>query len=72
MFYGIAGSLIGSLISITLSLAYKGKINLFFQPIVFINNQITFYLALISLEMIIGIVLGLIASFVGAKRYIKF
>jgi cell division transport system permease protein len=72
MFYGIVGSIVGSFISITLSLIYREQINLFFQPIIFINNQITFYLALISLEMIIGIILGLIASFVGAKRYIKF
>jgi cell division transport system permease protein len=72
IFYGIAGSLIGSSISLVLALTQQSRINSFFQPVIFISNDIAMYVVIIAAEILLGMVLGLIASWIGARRYIKF
>ena len=70
--YGLFGSIFGFLFSFLLALIFQKSINSFFQPIDFINLNINFCLILLFAEIITGTLLGFIASWIGAKRYIKF
>ena len=72
IFYGLVGSIIGFFISFVLSINFRSQLNTFFNPIVFIQTDIVFYLSILLAEMILGTILGLLASWVGVKRYIKF
>lgn len=72
IFYGVLGSLIGTAVSFIVIFILKSNINTFFQPVEFITSNYTFYLIVFLSELIIGITLGLLASWIGAKRYIKF
>ena len=70
--YGLFGSIFGFIFSFLLALIFQKSINSFFQPIDFINLNISFCLILLFTEIITGTLLGFIASWIGAKRYIKF
>jgi len=72
IFYGVLGSLIGSLVCFILAFYFSQRINIFFQPIIFIRSELNIYLIFLLAEIILGIVIGYLASWVGAKRYIKF
>ena len=72
IFYGLFGSIFGFLFSFVLALIFQKSINSFFQPITFIDLNVNFYLMLLFTEITIGTLLGFFASWIGAKRYIKF
>lgn len=70
--YGCLGSLIGTIFSSGLAIYFRSQINTFFQPIVFLPYEPTFYLTIFAITTAIGIVIGYGASLVSVKRYIKF
>ncbi|MDD2482736.1 MAG: permease-like cell division protein FtsX [Candidatus Shapirobacteria bacterium] len=70
--YGIVGSTLGFLFSFLIALISQKSINSFFQPVVFIDLNINFYLILLVAEIFIGTFLGFFASWIGVKRYIKY
>ena len=72
LFYGVVGSVVGYVFCITGSLIYKTQINAFFNPIVFISNDTNFYLYLLLASIVLGSLIGYVASWFGVKRYIKF
>jgi len=71
-FYGICGGFIGSLLSFIIALIFRSSINSFFQPVVFIDANLGFYGLLLLSEIFFGSFIGLLASWIGVKRYIKF
>ncbi|MEI8067696.1 MAG: permease-like cell division protein FtsX [Candidatus Shapirobacteria bacterium] len=72
MIYGVTGALVGSLLSFIIITILRSKINSFFDPIIFITNKPSFYLLVLSSEILLGLILGFVASWIGARRYIKF
>jgi cell division transport system permease protein len=70
--YGIVGSLLGFVFSFLIALISQKSINSFFQPVVFIDLNVNFYLILLVAEIFIGTFLGFFASWIGVKRYIKY
>lgn len=71
-FYGFLGSFIGSAIGLGLSFHFQPQLNSFFQPIVFIRSDLSFYWQIIFIEIVAGSFFGLIPSWIGVRRYIKF
>jgi len=71
-YYGIVGGILGFSVVTILSLIFKNSFNTFFTPIIFISTDLLFYLTLLGGSCLFGIVIGLFASWVGVKRYIKF
>lgn len=71
-FYGLIGATIGILSSLSLAFYFQEKINIFFNPVVFINNDLNFYLYLSLSQVIFGIFVGYLASWFGVKRFIKY
>jgi cell division transport system permease protein len=69
--YGLLGSFTGYSLILILMLNFSGKINLFFQPVNFISSNLYFYLISFFVEIILGLSVGLMASFAVSKRYIK-
>lgn len=72
LIYGISGSLIGSASCFLLIFYFSGQINSFFNPISFIPSDLSFYSTLLLFSVVLGSLIGYLASFVGVKRYIKF
>lgn len=72
IFYGLIGSLLGSLTSITIIFYFSQQINTFFQPVIVVSKSLDLYMLLIILESLIGIFVGFFASWFGSKRYISF
>ena len=72
LFYGFFGSLIGALLVFTTVLIIRPSINSFFNPVEFITNNFSFYGISLLLEIAFGCLIGLFASWIGVKRYIKF
>ncbi len=72
MFFGLIGSIVGTLLSIFLFYYFGININSFFQPISFINFDQIFYLKIFLATLTSGTLIGLTASWVGVKRYIRF
>lgn len=72
IFYGLFGSIFGFILSFLIALISQKSINTFFQPVTFIDLNISFCLILLFAEILAGTFLGFIASWIGAKRYIKF
>lgn len=72
LFYGVAGSLIGSIVSFSFVIIFRQSINSFFQPVEFISYDLAFYALVLGSELLLGCFIGLLASWVGVKRYIKF
>ncbi len=70
--YGGVGSFLGTILSFIVAFILRSKINLFFQPVEFITNNPMFYVTVFFTEIFVGIFLGFLASWIGAKRYIKF
>lgn len=69
--YGLSGSLFGFLLSFLIIYNFRSTINSYFQPIVFISNLSIFEPVLLVSEIFVGILIGLSASWLGARRYIK-
>ncbi len=72
IFYGLIGSFLGSIITMGAVYFVRSSINTFFQPVIFISNDIFFYGIVILFEMILGLIIGFFSSLIGVKRYIKF
>jgi len=72
IFYGLIGSFIGSIISLGAIFFVRSSINAFFQPVIFISNDINFYAIVILAEVFLGFIIGYFSSLIGVKRYIKF
>ncbi|HPT65876.1 MAG TPA: permease-like cell division protein FtsX [Candidatus Woesebacteria bacterium] len=70
--YGVIGSILGFIFSFLIALVSQKSINSFFQPVVFIDLNVNFYLILLVVEILVGTFLGFFASWVGVKRYIKY
>lgn len=71
-FYGVCGGFVGSLLSFIIALIFRSSINSFFQPVVFIDANLSFYGLVLLSEIFFGSFIGLLASWIGVKRYIKF
>jgi cell division transport system permease protein len=71
MFHGIVGSLIGFSLSFGLILYLKPLLNRFFDPVVFVHSDPLYYLFWLSLEILLGLLVGLFASWTVSRRYIK-
>ena len=69
--YGISGSVVGYLTTLSIVLYFKTKLNTFFAPAIFVSSDPTFYVTWFVLELFIGFAIGLFTSFVVSKRYIK-
>lgn len=72
LFYGVFGSLVGSVLTFSFILIFRQSINSFFQPVEFISYDTFFYILVLISEIFLGAFIGLLASWIGAKRYIKF
>ncbi len=70
--YGAVGSFFGSITVIVTILYFSSAINNFFNPIIFATTDLTFYLYLLAFSLILGSSIGYLASWFGARRYIKF
>lgn len=71
-FYGLIGSLLGVFSSMSLLLYFRQTLNNFFSPVIFVNNDFSFYLYLILSQTIFGIFVSYLASWFGVKRFIKY
>lgn len=71
-YYGIVGGILGFSVVTILSLIFKNSFNTFFTPIIFISADYLFYATLLGGSCLFGVVIGLFASWIGVKRYIKF
>ncbi len=69
--YGFFGSLFGFLLSFLIIYNLRTLINAFFQPIIFVSQFSLFEPLLLAIEVLVGIIIGLSASWLGARRYIK-
>lgn len=69
--YGISGSFLGFLLSFLIIYNFRTAINAFFQPIIFVPKLSLFEPLLLTIEVLVGIMIGLSASWLGARRYIK-
>ena len=72
LFYGFFGSLVGSLLVFTTALITRSSVNSFFDPVEFITNDFALYGVSLLSEIVFGCLIGLFASWIGVKRYIKF
>lgn len=72
IFYGLIGSFIGSILTLTLIYFVRTSINAFFQPVVFIPNELSFYGLVILAQLLLGLIIGFFSSLIGVRRYIKF
>jgi len=71
MFYGLVGALLGFSLSLILVLNLKPILNRFFDPVVFVSSDPVFYLFWLALEILLGLLVGLLASYLVSRRYIK-
>jgi len=69
--YGLAGSFMGFILSFLIIYNFRTTINSFFQPIVFVPNLSLFEPLLLLAEIMVAVLIGLSASWLGARRYIK-
>jgi len=69
--YGVFGSTVGYLATLSIIIYFKAKLNTFFSPAIFVSNDPVFFLTWFLVELFIGFVVGLGTSFVVSKRYIK-
>lgn len=69
--YGFWGSLTGFILSSSLALYLRHPVNTFFKPIIFVPDPGFYELVLLLIELSVGIFIGFLASWLGAKRYIK-
>lgn len=69
--YGVVGTLIGFLFSFAIIYYFRRHINGFFQPIDFMPTLSLFEPLLLLAEIALGVFIGFTASWLGARRYIK-
>ena len=72
IFYGLVGSFVGSVITLSSLYFIRSSINTFFQPVTFISNDLSFYGLVIGAQIVLGSIIGFFSSLIGVKRYIKF
>lgn len=72
LFYGLFGSFFGFIFTFFIILIVRNSVNNFFQPVVFFNINPIFYLEILLIELLVGSILGLFASWIGSNRYIKY
>ena len=72
IFYGFVGSFLGSILVFVIFFIKRQLINSFFSPIEFIPSDLKLYGVFIVSEVVLGCIIGLLASLIGVKRYIKF
>lgn len=72
LFYGIFGSFLGFIFTFIIILIIKNSVNNFFKPVVFFSVNPALYLEILLIELLIGSILGLFASWIGSNRYIKY
>ena len=72
VFYGFFGSFIGSFLVFLVVFFGRQSINSFFQPVNFISDNLGIYGLFILGQIFCGCLIGLLASWIGVKRYIKF
>jgi len=72
IFYGISGAALGNILATIIALNLKTRLNTFFNPIIFIQPNISFYFLIFFSEILVGICIGYFSSTVGVKRHIKF
>lgn len=72
LIYGIIGATIGLILSLCLFYVAGPRINQFFSPVSFFTLNYVSIAQLFSVQLVLGSLLGLIASLIGTKRYIKF
>jgi cell division transport system permease protein len=72
LFYGLTGSFLGVIVTFILILIFRQSINSFFQPVEFITLNLKFYALFLLSELFFASFIGLIASWIGVKRYIKY
>jgi len=72
LFYGLFGSFFGFIFTFFIILIVRSSVNNFFQPVVFFNINPIFYLEILLIELLVGSILGLFASWIGSNRYIKY
>ena len=69
--YGFVGSFLGFLVSFLIIYNLRQPINNFFRPISFIPNVSFMEVVIMIMEVLVGVIIGLSAGWLGAKRYIK-
>jgi cell division transport system permease protein len=69
--YGFCGSFLGFLLSFLIIYNLRDSINFFFQPIIFVYALTIYEPLLLLAEIFVGVLIGLSASWLGARRYIK-
>lgn len=69
--YGFSGSFLGFILSFLIIYNFRTVINTFFQPIIFVSEISLFEPLLLVIEILVGVLIGLSASWLGARRYIK-
>jgi cell division transport system permease protein len=72
LFYGLFGSFFGFIFTFIIILIIRNSVNNFFQPVIFFNINPVFYLEILLIELSVGSILGLFASWIGSNRYIKY
>lgn len=72
IFYGLVSSLVGSIITLGLLYSTKSSINAFFQPVIFISDNLSYYGIVILAQLLLGCIVGFFSSLIGVRRYIKF
>lgn len=72
LFYGFFGSLVGSILIFATLFFARQSINSFFNPVEFISSNLSLYGLALLAEIGFGCLVGLLASWIGVKRYIKF
>lgn len=70
--YGLFGSLSGFIVSSTLFFYFRGSLNRFFDPVLFVETDPSFYLSVAVLEIVGGIIIGYLSSWFSVRRFIKF
>lgn len=69
--YGFVGSFLGFVISFLIIYNLRQPINNFFNPINFIPKFSFMEIVIMIMEVLVGVIIGLSAGWLGAKRYIK-
>ncbi len=71
IFHGIIGAITGFSFSLGLFLYLKPILNRFFDPVIFVRPDPGYYLFWLSSEILLGLLVGLFASWTVSRRYIK-
>ena len=72
VFYGVFGCLLGTCFSVLIFWITKDRLNYFFSPVTFFSVNVLFFGKILAEELAVGVTLGLVASFLGVKKHIRF